>query len=457
MLNKEKTILESPMAYPNSSLPKPLCLYLGILLLLLALLTGCSDSVSQDSTLPTSPASDSPTLTAPARPTFPVEETALPSPLTQTDPRTVQAGPCPPSGEPDPLPDMPFAALPEAVLAFLNSGGSLNVLDEALYQVGVANLPEPVASADMDGDGVEEVVVSIFEPGSMALPPPGMLLIYTCQDGVYHMAYQEDTRPSDGAPGIRFLRDLNANGRADLVVSSASCGAHTCFERVQVIQWDGETYRNHLEGETTDLPYPTIYLSPTVEDEIYDLQVTGSGFGSVGAGPQRDITRTWSFSKEMQLWQISSFRQEPSNYRIHILHDAAAAAKSGDYQQALGLYNRVISDSTLEDWSDPDLEQAWIKAFAQYQMVVIYTLQDREGFANTVLADLQDTTSSESPQSTFYKMAVAYIDGYQEGGVEMGCSLVQDYAALHPGLLDPLGSQIFGYGNPDFTEQDICP
>ena len=441
------------MVRPISSLPKPLFLYLGTALLSIYLLTACTDRPPSLSPTPTSPA----THTVPALLTLPVEETKLPATFTPSISGTGDASPCPPEGEPDHLPNLPFNTLPESVLIFLNSGGSVEELDEALYQAGVANQPEPIALGDMDGDGQDEVVVSIFEPDSKVLPPAGMLLIYTCQEGAYQLAYQEDTRPTDGVPGIHFIQDINADGWADLVVSSASCGAHTCFERVQVIQWDGAAYKNRLAGETTDLPYPTIYLDPTDQEGVYDLQVSGSGFGSVGAGPQRNVTRTWSYNKEAQTWEVSGFQQEPSTYRIHVLHDASAAAKSGDYQQALVLYNRVISDTTLEDWSEPELEQAWIKAFARYQMVVIYTLQDRDAFANTILAELESTTSSDTLQSVYYELALAYIDGYQEGGAERACQLTRAYAALHPGLLEPLGPQVFGYGNPAFTEEDLCP
>jgi hypothetical protein len=445
------------MARPLSCLPKPRSLYLVISLLFAILITACTSSLSTpDPTAIFSPI-ELPTSTAPAAPALPVQESTAPAALTPTAMVTGEAQPCPPVGDPAPLPEGLFDSLPERVLAFLNGGGSLEALSEALYMTGVANLPEPTAAGDMDGDGWEELVVSVFDPDSSSLPPSGMLLIYTCRDGAYLLAYQEDTRPSEGAPGIRFLRDLNADGQAELVSSSATCGAHTCFERVQVIQWDGTGFRNHLEGDTADLPYPTVYLSPTDQEGLFDLQVSGSGFGSVGAGPQRNVTRIWSFNEGLQLWQISDFYQEPSNYRIHILHDAAAAAERGDYQQALMLYNRVLSDTTLEDWADPEQEQAWIKAFARYQMVAIYTLQDREAFANTVLEELKTAAPPGSQQVVYSDMAVAYIDGYQDGGAVEGCRIVQDYAALHPGLLDPLGPQSFGYGNPPFTEEDLCP
>jgi hypothetical protein len=445
---------------PHSSLLKPSPLYLGIIFLFVFILSGCTSSPASQAPTPpptqvspTPTASPVPTVQLPV-PTVQLMETSVPQPIEKAlDEKRY----CVPIGEPESLPEASFDELPEAVLEFMNTGGSPEQLADALYLAGFANLPEPTAAGDLTGDGVDEVVVSIFEPDSLNLPPAGLLLIFTCDENAYRLAYQEDSRPSQGAPGIRFLRDLNADGRAELVVSSASCGAHTCFEQVQVIQWDGTQFKNHLEGETSDLPYPSIYLSPTGEDELYDLQVTGSGFGSVGAGPQRNVTRTWSFNEDTQLWQISEFRQEPSDYRIHVLHDARAASEMGDYQSALMLYNRVISDTTLEDWDDPQLEQAVIIAYARYQMSVIYTLQDRDSFAGTIIREMEVAYPPDSLQRGYFEMAAAYIDAYQAGGAQAGCQAVQDFASGSPGLLDPLGPQTFGYGNPVFTLEDLCP
>jgi hypothetical protein len=440
----------------HSPLLKPPPLYKGIIFLFVFILSSCTSSpVSQPPTPPPNEVSSTPT--ASPVPTARSIETSTPLPVTPAEKAFDEKQYCVPLGQPGPLPEVSFDALPEAVLEFMNNGGSPEQLADALYVAGFANLPEPTAAGDLTGDGIDDVVVSIFEPDSLNLPPAGLLLIFTCDENAYRLAYQEDSRPSQGAPGIRFLRDLNADGQAELVVSSASCGAHTCFEHVQVIQWDGTQFRNHLEGETSDLPYPSIYLSPTGEDGLYDLQVTGSGFGSVGAGPQRNVTRTWSFSEDTQRWQISEFRQEPSDYRIHVLHDARAAAEMGDYQSALMLYNRVISDTTLEDWDDPQLEQAVINAFARYQMSVIYTLQDRDSFAGTILREMEAAYPPDSPQRGYFEMAAAYINAYQEGGAQAGCQAVQDFASGSPDLLDPLGPQTFGYGNPSFTLEDLCP
>jgi hypothetical protein len=452
MLNEKKSIVEIPLHRSVVSILKSIS---ALFLISACILTACSPASDQ---LPaTAPTSAIPTQSDVLIPPTLVDSIDNSYSLAQPTQDADGAIACNPAGNAAPLLDGSFDTFPQAIRQFLNTGGSVEELAENLYALGIANQPVSVDAADMTGSEFEEVIVSIFDPGSTNLPPAGMLLIYSCIQQEYNLVYQDDSRPDGGAPGIRFLQDLDADDLSELVISSASCGAHTCFEQIQVVGWDGQEWINRLVGQTDDLPYPTIYIIPSENEEIYDLHVSGSGLGSVGAGPQRNITRIWSMDEDTRLWQISSLRLEPSNYRIHVLHDAVGAAKEGNYQQALMLYQRVVSDTTLDDWLDPALEQAWISAFAHYQQVVIYTILEREAFANTILGEMERAYPPESQQFGYVDMALSYLGGYLEGGKEKGCTAALRYATEHPGILDPLGQVTFGYGNPTFSPADLCP
>jgi hypothetical protein len=455
MLYYNKSIMEISLFRSTSLRLKPLARLFIILLISIHFLAGCSPGPAPIQE--TNPAMEQATHSVlPDSPTQEASPQQATSP-TQSDQVADENAICIPRGDSSSILEGPFDTYPFAIQKFLNEGGWVDDLDKALYAAEIASLPVPVGVADITGNGFEEVVVSIFDPGSVNMPPAGMLLIYTCDRQEFRLIYQEDSQPPDGAPVIRFLQDLNADGVSELVVSSASCGAHTCFERVQVIGWDGSQFINLLEGDTDDLPYPTIYLEPSTKEGIYNLLISGSGFGSVGAGPQRNIMRIWSFDQDTQRWRVDSTQYEPSVYRIHILHDAGAAAKDGDYQQALMLYNRAISDTTLDDWVDPALEKAWISAFARYQLVAIYSLLDRDSFASTILGEMEKAYPQDSPQHGYFQMAAAYLDSFMEEGAEAGCAAAIEFVTAHPELLDPLGPQIFGYGNPAYTLEDICP
>lgn len=355
------------------------------------------------------------------------------------------------------LPDAPFEQYPDRILEFLNRGGALPELDTLLYDAGIANQPLAVAAEDMTGDGKTDVVVSIFNPDSLSTPPGGVLLIFICQQDRYTLARWDSSVDWEGAPGIRYFQDLNSDGRADLITGSPRCGAHTCFEDVNILSWNGNMIENRLMGITDDLPYPTIELQESVEEEIFDVVITGGGFGSVGAGPQRSLSRQWSYRSETGDWQVSSESPGASNYRVHVLHDADGAARQGDYPEALLLYQRVISDMTLVDWADPTQERANLAAYARFRMAVVYLHMGQTDFARVILAELDSNYPPGSGQHGYVEMARLFYDEYQKSDVKTACKAARGYAAKHEGqILKGLGPESFGYGNPVYEPQAIC-
>jgi hypothetical protein len=294
------------------------------------------------------------------------------------------------------LGDLTFGKAPEAILAYLNAGGSPDGLKQALNQAGIANQPVSVQMGDMTGNGKDDWVVSIFDPGSQLIPPGGTLLIYTCQGGGYELSLNQPTPQGQGGPHLWYLQDLDADGRADLVYSLATCGAHTCFEDLKILSWEDGSFKNRLEGSSADLPYPNIEVRDPDGDGIFQLEVTGTGIGSVGAGPQREITWVWSYAPGTGMWDKTSESLGTSNYRIHVLQDADTAARQGDYQKALVLYQRVVSDPTLQDWVDPEKEQAELGAYARFKIMVLYLILGQEDFASTAFQEMRNTYPSNS-------------------------------------------------------------
>jgi len=358
----------------------------------------------------------------------------------------------------EPIPIAPFEDLPNLFLEFLNAGGSPSTLHANLERLGIANVAPTVSVGDMTGDHRIDVVVSFLEPNPQTVPPPGALLVFICLGDQYTLTHIELSGDFLAAPRILQLQDMNADGTSELIFSSSTCGAHTCFESAQILTWNGVNFSPSLSGATDDLPFPNLQVTDYDLDGIYNLEMTSSGFGSVGAGPQRPLTRIWQYNPANGMWEKSQEILGVSNYRIHMLHDADSAARDGEYDIALVLYEQVITNTDLLDWADRDTERLDLGAYARYKLVVIYALRGDVERAQNFYNEIDPLYPSILPQRAFIDMASSFLDGFSQGGQSEGCSAAHQYAALNAGvILVPLGSQTYGYANPDYSPLDVCP
>jgi hypothetical protein len=445
-------------------------------ILVLLLLSGCSQSIKTSIPLP-SPPDPSPVMTEPdASPhqtdaTHPVETTALaPIPVITPDKITPAASPNPalPHSElpticleTDPetvLPTSTYLGLPQAVLEFLNRGGTLTDLDDALYEMNAASQPLAVVGDDLTGNLKIDIIVSIYDSSSNSLPPGGKLLIYVCLNGSYKLEYSESSPQGAGAPGIRFVRDLDGDSKAEIITGTPSCGAHTCFEEVKVLGWTDGEFANRLVGQTQDLPFPVVEIDDPDGEGIYDIYITGGGFGSIGAGPQRSLTHYYGLDRDTGVWQLQAEIPGPSDYRIHILNDGDDAAEREEYGEALRLYQRVISDATLTDWMDHAIERENLTAYARLKIFFLYMVKGQDEFARVMYEKLAADHPAGTHLDILIKMADVFMDGWQQGGHKEGCRLVRKYAHENAQeMLASLGPQTFGYANPEVQPEDVCP
>ena len=426
------------------------------------LLFGLGCGVSAPTPIPSAaPATEAPAvqLTQPPAegPTEDPTHTPAPPPPTAAPPSGPDPVCVPPQGFP-PLEAESYQLYPQAIADFLNAGGPVSLLSVALRENGFSNTPNPAIEAELNGDGKQDVVVSVTDPNYFGDPAAGALLIYTCEDGQFILRHVELSAEHAGAPALLLVQDLNADGLTEIVFSSPTCGAHSCFEDAAIWSWDGAGFVNRLGMPTNDLPFPNMQVTDYDQDGIYNLEVSSQGFGSVGAGPQRPLVRTYEYDPAVQRWVAVSEGSGAAVYRIHVLHDADDAMRRGDYTIASVYYEMVIQDDALKDWVDPRSERLTLGAYAHYKMAISLALQgDQEG-AEAFLADLVDFYDAFSPQFAYIEMAQLFLDAYPEEGLQGACSVVRIYAEdREDTVLAPLGPQAFGYANRDYTAEDICP
>ncbi len=349
-----------------------------------------------------------------------------------------------------------YARYPQALLDYLNLGATPADLSEAIAAANFGAQPVALVVADFTGDRLLDIAVSLINPESATLD--GRLALYTCQLGRYGLAYE---RATDDAHALGFhlwyWQDLNADGAAELVASQGQCGASACFDAVEILAWQGAGFANVLLGASDDLPYPSLEILDPDGDGIFAIQLTGAGFGSVGAGPQRAIIRSWDFDQVHGGWVSPGDILGPSSYRIHVIHDADTQLAAGNFEQALLLYRRAIDDPTLEDWADPEGERLTLSAYALYRIFVIHTLAGDDTLAQAAQDEMQQTFPVPTVQYDYVDMALLFKNAYASGSAQSGCNAVIGFAEAHAAtILEPLGSLTYGYANRDYTAAEMC-
>ncbi len=421
------------------------------------ILSGCNLPLSTPEVTPSMGVGQTDATDVPATPSIAASPTSAPSPTASPE-ATSQPIACPvPPGSPAAPSLQTPAAYVQDVLAFLNGGGSPHDLQTDIQSAGLSpQVGMPLSQQDFNGDGMDDVAVTLLAPNEVSIVAPGDLYVFVCIGQAYALAYTSPSVPDGGAPEIIDARDLNSDGAADLLLAREACGAHTCFSRIEVLIWRQNTLLDVLQGASDDLPYPSIRVVGPGSDGRFNIAVTGTGIGSAGAGPYRGVTRTWAWNAAGDALVPGPDLALPSTYRIHVLNDADQADIDGSYATALQLYDQVIHDDSLQDWVDPVSERANLSAYAMFREVVTQLQLGDTAAAQSAYQALRNAYPPASLGGAYGLLGQAFWTAYRSSdNVGLACAQAQAFAqANETAILQPL---YFGYANPEYTAADICP
>jgi hypothetical protein len=169
-------------------------------------------------------------------------------------------------------------------------------------------------------------------------------------------------------------------------------------------------------------------------------------------------------------------------YRFQAVEDADRATLLGEYDSALSLYQDVIFSDKLDSWSEERALQisarleVWygtptptafpedkteyprLAAYAYYRMVILHTFLSEMEAAQVKYATLQEKFPTGSPGQPYVEMASAFWDAWQSTHkMYDGCAAAIGYAAAHPEILTPLGSDYHGQQSHIYVPADVCP
>ena len=392
-------------------------------------------------------------------------ETSTPWPTVDFIDPTEPLGGCPPPPSDVRVPalDDPLNA-GDALVQYLNAGGSIERLVEHAYALGVLGdlgAPQGFARPDLNGDGTPEFAISLvewFEPES-----PGKVYVAMCEGGAYRIGYASPEDISYPTAQIESAFDMTGDGLDDLLIVRQGCGAHTCFSRVEVVVWYQNALQNRMDDAYFDLPSTGIEVLGPVTDGSYQIYTTGNGVASIGAGPYHRRAVTWGWNQEAKIFGVVEFRFLPSTYRIHFVHDGDRSYALGDYPLALETYNRVIHDITLQDWpsaeSAPTLAEGRpqeLAAYARFRRILTRLKMDDFASAEVHYQDLIDKHPPGEPGDGFARMGQIFWEEFTASeDFDAACAAAQHFAVVSRAeVIDPLE---YGYSNLLYTPEGLCP
>lgn len=358
-----------------------------------------------------------------------------------------------PTPIPPPIPELPscpanFANWPAAIANQLNqSGRNLTALRNWLKVCNVLtdNLGGVYPRA-IQSSTPPDIVVVIHNLSAGLANPSGMLLVYHARGRTYSLAFQVST---SGRADLLTVEDLNADGRHEIVWTDTTCGAHTCSSTLSVERWSEAEYVHWIDDPPTTASASYDFADVTPEGSGKEILIHGGMIGSVGAGPQRPWTETYT-SPAGGPYQLFSHIADPSPCLYHHILDANELFRgpNRDYDAIIAAYQDAINDPMLQAcWSVPD-ELNRLRDFARFRLVLAYTATGQRSQAQA----MRDAIGFPPLQGA----ADAFLDNYEtSNSLSQACAATTAYAVANPASWDFLAD--WGYANPSFSAQELCP
>lgn len=363
----------------------------------------------------------------------------------------------------------------QKILDFLNEGGSIQKITTTL-----ARTNNSYRLIDVTNDGNSDLILG----GFLMLDANGFPVAYdtfyilSCRDGQYSLFSGEHTIGVASLNTIYDVIDMNANGIPEIIIYNNKCSGGGCYSFF-VGEWNGKTF--------VDLAH-NIFLDSIIDGKIQDTNNDGT-LELILIGGLYDRSAPWRSEIHTYMWNGKYFLEQPIEYiqpvyRFQAVQDADNAVLVGKYSKATQLYEAAISAQNLEWWSrerqeyenavvaapwtheptpsvkpsEDKAEYPRLAAYAYYRIMLIHLVEGNEVEAETVYKTLQEKFGNDPYGQPYVELATAFWNAYQSTHkMYDGCAAAIQYAAEHPEILIPLGSDYHGSQSHIYVPADVCP
>ena len=361
------------------------------------------------------------------------------------------------------------------IVEFLNKGGNGETLVKRLDEIyPKADYRGGYAFHDVTGDQVPEFLY-------VELNYEGKPIVFSCKKGSFELIATL-SGDHDFWDYALVIDNLILDGIPEIIVTGTD-GVSFPQSKIHLYEWNGQNF----------LILGTAGILALRKTEIVDLDRNGTKeIVVIGDNPvctscsnfipqrQRTVTYGWNGKEFVEI--LNEF--EPPEYRFQAVQDADAAVLLGKHETAMQYYLEIIDNKELGWWSferltheqhianpvymfietpsvvptEDTTEYPRLATYAYYRIMLLHLVQGNELDASTTYNALQQKFSSDPYGRPYVEMASAFWDMHQSTH-EMydGCAAAIQYAAKHPEILIPLGSDYHGWQSKIYTAEDVCP
>jgi hypothetical protein len=364
-----------------------------------------------------------------------------------------------------------------SLLDYLNKGGTVENLDKS-YQ-GNEHLIDytggfrPTA-IDLTNDDVPEVIV--VNPFSDLEKPTPAVYVFSCDQGHYDLLYTWKMPGTIAGIQKVTIRDLNIDGIPELIVQTGSSDFGN-IGTLWIYEWDGQTFQSLLlvpYSPAMELVYrrgalnaqnleykDRILVFGNYDFDFQDIDNNGTielitiwNDVRYSDGPSRNVKIIFSWNGQNFALHRTIY-SEPE-YRFQAIQDGDNVSEFGEYEKAISLYQDAISSDKLLTYRWDD--SSHLAAYAYFRIVALHVYLGEVDAATDNYNTLQTTFPEGNAGHPYAEMATAFWDAYQSSGnMTAACGAAIQYAAEHPEILVPLGSDYHGWQSHIYVPADVCP
>jgi hypothetical protein len=354
--------------------------------------------------------------------------------------------------------------LQESINVFLNQGGELTDLLEILDNIVDFDIFVHGAEADITGDGVSEIIVTIDTLDDRE-EDHSRIIVFQCLGGKYEAVFVDTGGLFRYLPHPITIVDLNGDSSLEFIIESVIARSARGWA-LSIYSWqNGEVVDLFTNTGGERLDSGEWELKDVTGDGVQEVILTGYTIFHPDSGFPRGLIETYAL-QDTGSYSLISTEYLPPEYRHHALEDAQRALDTDDLPLAASFYEQAAYDDNLMNigsyhlgylHNNTDSPNEYQRAFALFRLLAIQFLMEDEQGITTTVEELKTTYPEHSAGGEFTTLAQVLKNELESGRSRPeACQEVTGViVSSFPDLELHIG--YWGYLNISYENETICP